>query len=85
MTTPLDEIRKLYFAATAATIEADFDRAIDLVKAMASEEERERSVVFMEGLAEMKKQWMRSKPGNETAGRRGGRAPKAARKPPSRR
>ena len=62
MTTPLDDIRKLYFAATAATIEADFDRAIDLVKAMASEEERERAVVFMQGLAEMKQQWAKKPP-----------------------
>ena len=61
MTTPLDEIRKLYFSATAATIEADFDRAIDLVKSMASEADRGRAVVFMEGLAEMKKQWAKAK------------------------
>ena len=59
MTDPLDAIRRLYFGATAKTIEQDFDRAIDLLKAMASEDERERAVVFMEGLAEMKKQWAR--------------------------
>jgi hypothetical protein len=62
MTTLLDDIRKLYFGATAKTIEADFDRAIDLIKAMASEEERERAAVFMEGLAELKKQWAGSRP-----------------------
>jgi hypothetical protein len=59
MTDSLDAIRQLYFRATATTIEQDFDRAIDLLKAMASEDERERAVVFMEGLAEMKKQWAR--------------------------
>lgn len=84
MTTPLDDIRKLYFAATAATIEADFDRAIDLVKAMASEEERGRAVVYMEGLAEMKKQWVRSKPGGGKA-ERGRRPPRASKQPPTRR
>lgn len=62
MTTPLDEIRALYFGATARTIEADFDRAIDLIKSMGSEEARERAVVFMEGLAEMKKQWAGARP-----------------------
>jgi len=62
MTDPLDAIRQLYFRATANTIEQDFDRAIDLLKAMASEDERERAVVFMEGLAEMKKQWARPAP-----------------------
>jgi len=64
MTDPLDAIRQLYFRATANTIEQDFDRAIDLLKAMASEDERERAVVFMEGLAEMKKQWARPTPAN---------------------
>ena len=57
MTAPLEEIRQLYYRATAETIERDFDRAIDLLKAMPSEDERERAAVFMEGLAEMKKQW----------------------------
>ena len=85
MTTPLDDIRQLYFATTAATIEADFDRAIDLVKAMASEEERERAVVFMEGLAEMKKQWVRSKPGRAKTDQRRSGPPKPPKKPPTRR
>ena len=57
MTDILDEIRQLYYRATATTIERDFDRAIDLIKSMPSEDDRERAVVFMEGLAEMKKQW----------------------------
>ena len=53
----LAEIRKLYFAATKATIARDFDRAIDLLKSMPSEDERERATVFMQGLAEMRKEW----------------------------
>jgi hypothetical protein len=53
----LAEIKKLYFSATRATIARDFDRAIDLVKSMDSEEDREKATVFMQGLAEMKKQW----------------------------
>ena len=57
MTDILDEIRQLYYRATANTIERDFDRAIDLIKSMPTEDDRERAVVFMEGLAEMKKQW----------------------------
>ena len=51
------EIKKLYFSTTKQTIERDFDRAIDLLKTMATEDERSRAAVFMEGLAEMKKQW----------------------------
>jgi hypothetical protein len=50
-------IRSLYFGTSKATIEGDFDQAIDLLKTMASEEERDRAAVYMEGLAQMKAQW----------------------------
>jgi hypothetical protein len=50
----LAEIRRLYFKATKATILRDFDRAIDLIKSMDSEAERERATVYMQGLAEMR-------------------------------
>ena len=59
------EIKRLYFKTTRATIERDFDRAIDLLKAM-PEEERERAHVFMEGLAEMRREF--KKPGKRTEG-----------------
>ncbi|MDQ3348678.1 MAG: hypothetical protein M3545_12000 [Acidobacteriota bacterium] len=58
----LDEIRTLYYKTTRATIDRDFDRAIDLLKAL-PEEDRHRAAVYMEGLAEMRKEF-----------RRGGRA-----------
>jgi hypothetical protein len=57
----LAEIRGLYFKTTAKTIERDFDRAIDLLKTIALPEDRQRATVFMEGLAEMKKEWKRKK------------------------
>ncbi len=60
---PLEQIRQLYFRTTAATIERDFGRAIDLLKSMASEADRGRAHVYMEGLAEMRKEF-------GTAGRR---------------
>jgi hypothetical protein len=53
----LAEIRSLYFKATRSTIERDFDRAIDLLKSLPGEAERERATVYMEGLAEMRKDW----------------------------
>jgi hypothetical protein len=52
----LEEIRRLYFRTTRATIDRDFDRAIDLLKAM-PEGERHRATVFMEGLAQMRKEF----------------------------
>ena len=51
------EIKKLYYAATKATIEKDLDRAIDLLKTLPGEEERDRVAVFMDGLAQMKSEW----------------------------
>ena len=57
----LAEIRGLYFKTTAKTIERDFDRAIDLLKSIRLPEDRQRATVFMEGLAEMKKDWKRKK------------------------
>jgi hypothetical protein len=53
----LAEIRRLYFKATKQTIQADLARALDLLKSMHSEEERERATVYMHGLAEMSKDW----------------------------
>jgi len=55
----LGEIRAIYFKATAQTIERDFDRAIDLLKTIPTPEDRQRATVYMEGLAEMRKEWKR--------------------------
>ena len=53
------ESRRLYFQTTRQTIERDVERALDLLKSMTSEEERERVTVFMEGLAQMRNDWAR--------------------------
>ena len=53
----LAEIRRLYFKTTRATIHEDLARALDLLKSMASEEERERATVYMEGMAQMRAEW----------------------------
>ncbi len=52
----LTRIRQMYFKATAQTIERDFDRAIDLLKSM-PEDQRHRATVYMEGLAQMRKEF----------------------------
>jgi hypothetical protein len=57
----LAEIRRLYFKTTRQTIQDDLAKALDLLKSMNSEEERERATVFMEGLAEMYKDWIGKK------------------------
>jgi hypothetical protein len=50
-------IKKLYYAATRATIQEDLERAIDLLKTLPSEEERDRVAVYMDGLVQMKSEW----------------------------
>jgi hypothetical protein len=55
------EIRRLYFSTTRQTIQEDLARALDLLKSMASEEERERATVYMEGMAQMRRDWSQKK------------------------
>jgi hypothetical protein len=54
---PAEEIRKLYYNATKATIKKDVARAIDLLKSMKTDEEREKVAVYMDGLAQMRTEW----------------------------
>jgi hypothetical protein len=53
----LAEIRRIYFTTTRHTIEHDFAHAIELLKSLPGEDEREKATVYMEGLAEMRKEW----------------------------
>jgi hypothetical protein len=55
----LAEIRRLYFETSQQTIEKDLQKALDLLRSMPSEEQRERATVYMEGLAEMYRDWRR--------------------------
>ena len=64
----LAEIRRLYFRTTRATIQADLAKALDLLKSMSTEEERERATVYMEGLAQMRKDW---NPRSKSKGQKG--------------
>jgi hypothetical protein len=54
---PIAEITRLYHSATRATIQRDLDRAVALLKALPSEEERERAAVYMDGLSQMRSEW----------------------------
>ncbi len=53
------EIRRIYFNTTKRTIRDDLAHAIELLKSLPSEEEREKATVYMEGLAQMRRQWAR--------------------------
>lgn len=55
--TVLEQIRHIYFRTTKKTIQHDIDHAIELLMSLPSEEEREKASVYMEGLAQMRKEW----------------------------
>ena len=58
----LSELRRIYFKTTKQTIDHDFAHAISLLKAIASEEDRQKASVFMEGINELRKEWAPPKP-----------------------
>ena len=53
----IEEIRKMYFAATPKSIQRDIERAIDILKSLQDDDERGKAAVYMEGLNEMRKEW----------------------------
>ena len=53
----LAEIRQIYFKTTKRTIDHDFAHAIDLLKSLPDEATRDKAAVYMEGLAQMRKEW----------------------------
>ena len=68
---PIDEIKQLYFTASAQSIERDFARAIDLLKTLPDDDARGSVAVYMEGLAEMRKDWERRQKGGGKGGGKG--------------
>jgi hypothetical protein len=56
---PLEEIRRLYYNATKKTIQKDLARAVQLLKSMPTEHERQRAAVYMDGLSQMRSEWSR--------------------------
>ena len=64
----LAEIRQIYFKTTRQTIEHDLAHAIELLKSLPNEEDRERARVYMDGLSQMRSEW-----GGRRSGRRGRR------------
>ena len=53
----IDEIKRLYYAATKATIRQDIERAIDLLKSLPDDDARQQAAVYMDGLAQMRSEW----------------------------
>ncbi|MGC4082425.1 MAG: DNA polymerase/3'-5' exonuclease PolX [Vicinamibacterales bacterium] len=66
----LAEIRRLYFKASRQSIQQDLARAVDLLKSIPNEDDRERATVYMEGLAEMQRDWQKTSARQKTTPRR---------------
>lgn len=64
----LAEIRRIYFETTRQTIDHDLAHAIELLKSLPSEDEREKATVYMQGLAEMQRNWARKRKSRRTGG-----------------
>ena len=57
----LEDIRRIYFKTSKKTIEHDMAHAIELLKALPTEEDREKATVYMHGLNEMAQEWRAKK------------------------
>ena len=55
------EIRRMYFRTTRQSIQHDLEKALDLLKSIPNEDERERATVYMEGMAQMRRDWAASR------------------------
>jgi hypothetical protein len=66
----LAEIRRIYFKTTKQTVLNDLAHAIELLKSLPDEETREKAHVYMEGLAEMRNEWLKPGKGPTSKGKR---------------
>ena len=52
------EIKRLYYKTTAATVEHDLQRAIELLKTLDSDAERTSVAGYMDGLSQLRSEWI---------------------------
>jgi hypothetical protein len=72
----LEEIRRIYFKTTRRTIQHDLAHAIELLKTLPTEEDRERARVYMDGLSQMRSEWSGRKSGSSGRSERTGKVEK---------
>ena len=69
----LADIRHIYFKTTRKTIEHDLTHAIELLKSIENEEERDKAAVYMDGLSQMRSEWAAAKADQPKGPRKHGR------------
>ena len=72
----VNEIRRLYDKTTAATVERDLTRAVEILKTLPDEETRARAAVFMDGLSQMRSEWRLEKQRRQRKSAPGGKRKK---------
>ncbi len=55
----VSQIKQIYLRATPKTIRRDLATAIEILKSMATEEDRQRAAVYMDGLSQLRSEWAR--------------------------
>ncbi len=73
----LETIRRIYFKTTRRTIAHDIEHAIDLLKTIPDEPRRDKAAVFMDGLAQMHRDWTRASTPQRVPGSAAARKPAA--------
>ncbi len=68
----LAEIKRLYYNTTRTTIQRDLARAVELLKSMKDDDERQGAAVYMDGLSQMRSEWGARSGGGRSGGGRGG-------------
>lgn len=74
------EIKRLYHDTTRANVERDLQRAVALLKELDGEEERARVAVYMDGLSQMRSEWILA--ARRAASKKPGKASKRRKKTP---
>lgn len=72
----IDQIKRLYYRATASTIERDLARAVAILKTLGDETTRARAAVYMDGLSQMRSEWRLAKKRLTAAGKKTPPAPR---------
>ena len=55
--TKINQIKRLYFKTTEATVERDLERAVTILKTLPDDATRARAAVYMDGLSQMRSEW----------------------------
>ena len=72
--TKIEQIKRLYFRTTEATVKCDLKRAVAILKTLPDDATRARVAVYMDGLSQMRSEWRLKQQRQQRAGSRGPKA-----------